>query len=75
MAYRPGIDGERATGTYRRNVFSSPAAASPCSMTAWVSALVPWKPVIEQRLGQNLSALVKGGRVSWDLGRQRGLYS
>lgn len=35
--------------------------------------LVPWKPVIEQRLGQQLSAVVWGASVSWQLGRQRGM--
>ena len=35
-------------------------------------SLVPWKPVIEQRLGQQLAATVHGGSVSWSLGRQRG---
>ncbi|WP_273650154.1 DUF3363 domain-containing protein, partial [Pseudomonas aeruginosa] len=34
--------------------------------------LVPWKPVIEQRLGQQLSETVRGGGVSWEIGRQRG---
>jgi hypothetical protein len=36
-------------------------------------SLVPWKPVIEQRLGQNMAATVRGGGVSWEIGRQRGL--
>jgi hypothetical protein len=35
--------------------------------------LVPWRPVIEQRLGQQLSAGVLGSSVSWQLGRQRGM--
>ncbi|MFZ2293442.1 MAG: DUF3363 domain-containing protein, partial [Polaromonas sp.] len=35
-------------------------------------SLVPWKPVIEQRLGQTLTAVVRGGGVSWEFGRQRG---
>ena len=34
--------------------------------------LVPWKPVIEQRLGQQLAATVRGAEVSWEIGRQRG---
>ncbi|MNH47004.1 hypothetical protein D3C79_1100460 [compost metagenome] len=34
-------------------------------------SLVPWKPVIEQRLGQQLAATVRGTSVSWDIGRQR----
>ena len=32
--------------------------------------LVPWRPVIEQRLGQGVNGLAKGTNVSWDLGRQ-----
>lgn len=36
-------------------------------------SLVPWKPVIEQRLGQQLAATMRGGGVSWEIGRQRGL--
>ncbi len=35
--------------------------------------LVPWKPVIEQRLGQQLTATVRGGGVSLEIGRQRGI--
>ncbi len=34
-------------------------------------SLVPWRPVIEQRLGQQLVATVRGGGVSWEVGRQR----
>lgn len=35
-------------------------------------SLVPWKPVIEQRLGQQIAATVRGSGVSWVVGRQRG---
>jgi hypothetical protein len=35
-------------------------------------SLVPWKPVIEQRLGQQIAATVRGSGVSWEIGRQRG---
>ena len=28
-------------------------------------SLVPWKPVIEQRLGQKIAATVRGSSVSW----------
>ena len=36
-------------------------------------SLVPWKPVIEQRLGQQLAATVRGGGVSWEIGRAKGI--
>nr|WP_253700441.1 DUF3363 domain-containing protein [Cupriavidus pauculus] len=36
---------------------------------------VPWWPVIEQRLGQQLAATARGGGVSWETGRQRGVFT
>jgi hypothetical protein len=33
--------------------------------------LVPWRPVIEKRLGQHLSAVIQGSRVSCEVGRSR----
>jgi Protein of unknown function (DUF3363) len=34
--------------------------------------LVPWRPVIDRQLGREVSGIVQGGSVSWQLGRQRG---
>ncbi|CAI8811620.1 hypothetical protein EMIT0324P_11154 [Pseudomonas chlororaphis] len=34
-------------------------------------SLVPWQPVIEKQLGQQMAATVRGGGVSWEIGRQR----
>ncbi len=36
-------------------------------------SLVPWKPVIEKKLGQQIAVTVRGGSVSWEMGRQRSL--
>jgi len=36
-------------------------------------SLVQWKPVIEQRLGQQLAATMRGGTASWEVGRQPGV--
>jgi type IV secretory pathway VirD2 relaxase len=33
--------------------------------------LVPWRPVLEQQLGKQVSGLVRGDRISWSLGRVR----
>lgn len=30
-------------------------------------SLVPWKPIIESRLGQQITATLYGGGVSWGL--------
>jgi hypothetical protein len=35
--------------------------------------LVPWRPVIDRQLGKEVSGIIQGGSVSWQLGRQRGL--
>jgi type IV secretory pathway VirD2 relaxase len=71
LAHRPVADGERVTGTYRRNVQLASGRFAMIDDGMGFS-LVPWKPVIEQRLGQTLTAVVRGGGVSWEFGRQRG---
>ncbi len=30
-------------------------------------SLVPWKQVVEQRLGQQVAAIVRGSSVTWEL--------
>jgi len=35
-------------------------------------SLVPWKPVLEQRLGHTVAAMVRGSSISWSLGSGRG---
>jgi hypothetical protein len=36
-------------------------------------SLVPWRQVLEQRIGQQLTATLRGDQVTWSFGRQRGL--
>ncbi len=71
LIYRPLADGERATGVYRR---SMQLASGRFAMLddGMRFSLVPWKPVIEHRLGQTLTTVVRGGGASWTFGRQRG---
>lgn len=71
LTHHPVSDGERVTGTYRRNLQLASGRFAMLDNGMGFS-LVPWKPVIEQRLGQTLSAVVRGGAVSWEFGRQRG---
>ena len=35
--------------------------------------LVPWRPVIDRQLGKEVTGIVQGGSVSWQMERQRGL--
>ena len=71
MTHRPVADGERISGTYRRNVQLVSGRFAVLDDGVGFS-LVPWKPVIEPRLGQTTTAIVRGGDASWSFSRQRG---
>jgi len=73
LEHRPIADGQRVAGIYRRSVMLASGRYAMLDDGVGFS-LVPWKPVIEQRLGQQLAATVHGSRVSWEIGRQRGIY-
>jgi len=72
LEHRPVADGQRVAGTYRRSVMLASGRYAMLDDGMGFS-LVPWKPVIEQRLGQQLAAVVRSGVVSWDVGRGRGM--
>lgn len=71
MQYRPTAEGQRVSGTYRRSVQLASGRYALLDDGIGFS-LVPWKPVIEQKLGQSVSAVIQGNSASWQLGRQRG---
>jgi len=72
LEHRPVADGQRVAGIYRCSAMLASGRYAMLDDGVGFS-LVPWKPVIEQRLGQQVAATVRGGRVSWEFGRQRGL--
>jgi len=72
LEHRPMIDGQRVAGIYRRSVMLISGRYAMLDDGMGFS-LVPWKPVIERRLGQHLAATVRSGGVSWEIGRQRGI--
>ncbi|WP_339846254.1 relaxase/mobilization nuclease and DUF3363 domain-containing protein [uncultured Halopseudomonas sp.] len=72
LEYLQPSDGKRVSGIYRRSLMLTSGRFAMLDDGMGFS-LVPWKPVIEQRLGRSLSAVVRGNFVSWELGRGRGL--
>ena len=70
LEHRPVADGQRVAGIYRRSVMLASGRYAMLDDGLGFS-LVPWKPVIEQRLGQQLAATVRGSSVAWEVGRQR----
>lgn len=72
LEHRPISDGQRVAGIYRRSVML--ASGRYAMLDDGISfSLLPWRPVIEQRLGQQIAATVRGGGVSWEISRIRGI--
>lgn len=72
LEHRLVSDGQRVTRIYRRAVTLANERYAMLDNGMGFS-LMPWTPVIEQRLGQHLIATTRGGGVSWDIQRQRGI--
>ncbi|MDQ0589919.1 DUF3363 domain-containing protein [Variovorax paradoxus] len=72
LIYLPLRDGGRASGVYLRSI---QLASGRFAMLddGMGFRLVPWRPVIEQRLGQHIAAVVRGQSVTWQFGRQLGM--
>lgn len=71
LEHRPITDGQRVAGIYQRSVMLASGRYAMLDDGMGFS-LVPWRPVIEQRLGQQIAVTVSGGGVSWELSRARG---
>lgn len=69
QTYRPLQDGQRASGVYSQSIqLASGRFAMLDDGTGF--SLVPWRPVIEQRLGHHLSVIIKGSSANWELVRK-----
>jgi hypothetical protein len=71
LQHRSLGDGDRIAGIYRRSL----ALAS--GRFALIDdgrqfMLVPWREIMERRLGQSVVGVVRGAGVSWRLSRERG---
>jgi len=71
LEHRPTADGQRMAGVYRRSVMLASGRYAMLD-DGMAFSLVPWRPVIEHRLGQQIAATVRGGGVSWTFGQSRG---
>ncbi|EHP41274.1 hypothetical protein OR16_20507 [Cupriavidus basilensis OR16] len=70
LEHRPVAEGPRVAGIYRRSIMLARGRYTMLDDGMGFS-LVPWKPVTERRLGQQIAATVRGGGASWNIGRQR----
>jgi type IV secretory pathway VirD2 relaxase len=70
--FRAAGEGETVQGVFKQTVQLSSGKFALVE-NAHEFTLVPWRPVIENRLGREVMAVVQGGSVSWQLGRKLGL--
>lgn len=72
MPFRAAGDGETVSGTFTGTVQLT-SGKFVIVEKSHEFTLVPWRPVIDRQLGKEVSGIVQGGSVSWQLGRQRGI--
>ncbi|WP_288048236.1 VirD2 family relaxase/mobilization nuclease [Acidiphilium sp.] len=73
LAYRPSAEGEHVAGVYRQRVTLASGRFAMIDDGLGFQ-LVPWRPVLEQQLGQHVTGtMTPGGGVDWSFGRKRGL--
>lgn len=72
LEHRAVGDGERVSGVYRRSVMLASGRFAMLD-DGKAFSLVPWKPVLDHRLGQSVAATIRGTSVSWEFGKQRRL--
>lgn len=64
------VDGARIEGMYRRPI-DLPAGRFAIIERSKEFTLVPWREVLEQRRGMEISGFVRGGGVTWEFGKRR----
>ena len=73
LAYRPSAENEHVMGIYRERVTLASGRFAMIDDGLGFQ-LVPWRPALEQRLGQYVSGtLTRGGGMDWGFQRKRGL--
>ena len=72
LPFRAVSDGETVAGKFTGTVQLSSGKFAIVEQSQEFT-LVPWRPVIDRRLGREIMGVVQGGSVSWQMGRARGL--
>ena len=72
LPFRAAFDGETVTGKFTGTMQLSSGKFAIVEKSHEFT-LVPWRPVIDRQLGREVSGIVQGGSIFWQLGRQRGL--
>jgi type IV secretory pathway VirD2 relaxase len=73
LTHRPSDEGENVAGVYRQRVALASGRFAMID-DGMGFQLVPWRPALEQQLGNHVSGVItRGGNVDWNFGRKRGI--
>ena len=73
LTHRPSAEGEYVAGVFRQRVTLASGRFAMIDDGLGFQ-LVPWRPALEQHVGQHVSGvMMPGGGVEWSFGRKRGL--
>jgi type IV secretory pathway VirD2 relaxase len=72
LAHEPATEGEHVAGVYRRRVTLASGRFAMIDDGIGFQ-LVPWRPALEPRLGQQVLGVRTASAVDWDFARKRGL--
>ena len=70
--YAP-LGGSRSVEGVYREAIDRPSGKFAVIERSKEFTLVPWRPVMERRLGRSISGRVSADSISWDVSKQRGL--
>jgi type IV secretory pathway VirD2 relaxase len=70
LPYAETAKGDQVSGVYRKRVDLASGRFALVENSREFT-LVPWRPVIEDSIGREVSGLMRGDTISWTLGRQR----
>jgi hypothetical protein len=72
LAHHPSAEWEHVAGVYRRRINLASGRFAMIE-DGFGFQLVPWRPALEQRLGQQVSGVMTATGVDWDFARRKGL--
>lgn len=72
LTFSPTQDGDRIEGVYRKPVRLASGKFAVIEKSKEFT-LVPWRPVLERQRGQTVGGVMRGGSVSFEFGKKRGM--
>jgi type IV secretory pathway VirD2 relaxase len=72
LAHQPVVEGQPVSGIYRQRLILASGRFAMIDDGLGFQ-LVPWRPALEQHLGQEVRGIASANGIEWSFGRKRGL--